>query len=128
MRVKRVKIGIKTLKDVLEDAKEVMKKLELGEKVKPEKGLYFESIEGFRKALTPKRLELLHLIREKQPGSIQELTRLSKRNIKSVATDITLLEELGLIDMKRKKEGRRESIPVVNYNKINLKLQFKNNK
>ncbi len=122
MRVKRVKIGIKSLKNVLEDTKEVMKKLERGEKVKPEKGLYFESIEGFRKALTPKRLELLRLIREKQPGSIQELTRLSKRNIKSVATDIALLEELGLIDMKRKKEGRRESIPVVNYNKINLEI------
>jgi len=122
MRVKRVKIGIKSLENVLEDTKEVMKKLERGEKVKPEKGLYFESIEGFRKALTPKRLELLHLIREKQPGSIQALTRLSKRNIKSVATDITLMEELGLIDMKRKKEGRRESIPVVNYNKINLEI------
>ena len=122
MRVKRVKIGIKSLENVLEDTKEVMKKLERGEKVKPEKGLYFESIEGFRKALTPKRLELLRLIREKQPGSIQELTRLSKRDIKSVATDITLLEELGLIDMKRKKEGRRESIPVVNYNKINLEI------
>ena len=122
MRVKRVKIGIKSLENVLEDTKEVMKKLERGEKVKPEKGLYFESIEGFRKALTPKRLELLRLIREKQPGSIQELTRLSKRDIKSVATDITLLEELGLIDMKRKKEGRRESVPVVNYNKINLEI------
>jgi len=61
MRVKRVKIGIKSLENVLEDTKEVMKKLERGEKVKPEKGLYFESIEGFRKALTPKRLELLHL-------------------------------------------------------------------
>jgi predicted transcriptional regulator len=68
------------------------------------------------------RLLFDHLIREKQPGSIQELTRLSKRNIKSVATDITLLEELGLIDMKRKKEGRRESVPVVNYNKINLEI------
>ncbi|MBI5676940.1 MAG: hypothetical protein HZC52_00270 [Planctomycetes bacterium] len=122
MRVKRVKIGIKSLENILEDTKEVMKKLERGEKVKPEKGLYFESIEGFRKTLTPKRLELLHLIREKQPGSIQELTRLSKRDIKSVATDIALLEELGLIDMKRKKEGRRESIPVVNYNKINLEI------
>src|SRR3990167_5308300 len=122
MRVKRVKIGIKSLEDVLEDTKEAMKKVERGEKVKREKAIYFESIEGFRKALTPKRLQLLHLIREKQPGSIQELTRLSKRDIKSVATDITLLEELGLIDMKRKKEGRRESIPVVNYNKINLEI------
>ena len=122
MRVKRVKIGIKSLEDVLEDAKEAMKKLELGEKVKPEKGLYFESIEGFRKALTPRRLELLRLIREKQPGSIQELSRLAKRNIKSVVTDITILEELGLIDIKRKKEGRKESTPTVNYDKINLEI------
>src|SRR3989337_2913814 len=110
MRIKRVKIGIKSVKDFLDDFVKTGEAIERGEKVKPEKGLYFESIEGFRKALTPKRLELLHLIREKQPGSIQELTRLSKRDIKSVATDITLLEELGLIDMKRKKEGRRESI------------------
>ena len=122
MRVKRVKIGIKSLEDVLEDAKEAMKKLELGEKVKPEKGLYFESIEGFRKALTPRRLELLRLIREKQPRSIQELSRLAKRDIKSVATDIALLEDLGLIGMKRKKVGRRESTPTVNYDKINLEI------
>ena len=122
MRVKRVKIGIKSLENVLEDTKEVMKKLERGEKVKPEKGLYFESIEGFRKALTPRRLELLRLIREKQPGSIQELSRLAKRDIKSVATDIALLEDLGLIGMKRKKVGRRESTPTVNYDKINLEI------
>ncbi|CAG1770542.1 hypothetical protein BAC3_01142 [uncultured bacterium] len=122
MRVKRVKIGIKSLEDVLEDTKETMKKLERGEKVKPEKGLYFESIEGFRKALTPKRLELIHLIREKQPESMQELARLSKRDIKSVATDIAILEGLGLIGMERKKEGRRESKPTVNYNTINLEI------
>ena len=122
MKVKRVKIGIRSAKDVLDDFVAAGEAIERGEEVKREKAIYFESIEGFRKALTPKRLELLRLIREKQPGSIQELTRLSKRNIKSVATDITLLEELGLIDMKRKKEGRRESIPVVNYNKINLEI------
>lgn len=122
MRVKRVKIGIKSLEDVLEDTKEAMEKLERGEKVKSKKGLYFESVEEFRKALTPKRLELLHLIREKQPGSLQELARLAKRDIKSVATDITILEGLGLIDIKRKKEGRRESRPTVNYNMITLEI------
>ena len=104
MKVKRVKIGIKSLKDFLEDAKETMKKVETGEKVKHEKGLYFESIEGFRKALTPKRLELLHIIKEKQPESLQELSRLAKR------------------DMKRKREGRRESIPMVDYERIDLQI------
>ncbi|TLD40701.1 MAG: putative transcriptional regulator [Candidatus Jettenia ecosi] len=122
MRVKKVKIGIKSLKDVLNDTKEAMRKLERGEKVKPEKELYFESIKGFRKAITPKRVELLHVIKEKHPKSLQELARLSKRDIKSIVTDIAILEELGLVDMKRKKEGRKESIPTVEYNKINLEI------
>lgn len=122
MRIKRVKVGIKSLEDVLEDTKEAMKKLERGEKVKPEKGLYFESIEGFRKALTPKRIDLLRMIREKQPGSIQELARLAKRDIKNVATDIDILEGLGLIGMKKKKEGRRESTPTVNYDRISMEI------
>jgi predicted transcriptional regulator len=122
MKIKRVKIGIRSAKDVLNDFVAAGEAIENGIEVKREKAIYFESIEGFRKALTPKRLELLHLVREKQPGSVQELSRLAKRDIKNVATDISLLEDLGLIDMKRKKEGRRESKPTVNYNKINLEI------
>lgn len=122
MRVKRVKIGIKSLEDVLGNAKEVMKKLERREKVKPEKELYFESIEGFRKALTPKRLELLRFIKDKQPKSLQELSRLTKRDMKSIVTDIDILESLDLIDIKRKKEGRRESMPTVDYERIDLQI------
>lgn len=122
MKVKRVKIGIKSTKDVLDDLVATGEAIERGEEVKREKAIYFESIDGFRKALTPRRLELLRLIREKQPESLQGLSRLAKRNIKSVATDIALLEDLGLVGMKRKKEGRRESTPTVNYNKINLEI------
>lgn len=122
MRVKRVKIGVKRLEDFLEDAKKTMKKIERGEKVKTEKGLYFESIEGFRKALTPKRLELLHIIKEKQPESLQELSRLANRDMKSIITDIKILEGLDLIDMRRKKEGRRESIPTIDYERIDLQI------
>ena len=105
MRVKRVKIGIKSVKEVLKDFVKTGEAIERGEKVKKEKGVYFESIEGFRKALTPKRLELLHLIKEKHPKSLQELARLADRDMKSIITDVEILEELDLIDMKRKKKG-----------------------
>src|SRR3989337_4574319 len=122
MRIKRVKIGIKSVKDFLDDFVKTGEAIERGEKVKPEKGLYFESIEGFRKALTPKRLELLHIIKEKQPESLQDLSRLAKRDMKSIVTDIKILENLDLIDMKRKREGRRESIPMVDYERIDLQI------
>jgi len=116
MKVKKVKIGIKGVKDVLDDF------VRTGKAVKKEKAVCFESIKGFRKAITPKRIELLHVIKEKHPKSIQELVRLTRRDIKSVVTDIGILEELGLIDMKRKSEGRRESTPIVDYSRINLEI------
>ena len=119
MKIKKVRIGIKSVEDALEDAKEVMKKLERGEKVKKETGLYFTSIEGFRKALTPKRLELLHTIKTRKPSSINELARIAKRNIKNVADDVKCLAELGLIE---KKATKREIAPVINYDKIAFEI------
>ena len=56
---------------------------------------------------TQKRIDLLHIVKEKRPKSIQEIARLTKRDIKSIVTDIGILEGLGLIDIKRKKECRR---------------------
>jgi predicted transcriptional regulator len=120
MKVKRVKIGIRSVKEALEDFVETGEAIERRKRVKREKGIYFESIEGFRKALTSKRLELLHLIKEHHPKSLQELARLSKRDIKSIVTDITILESLDLVEIERKTKGRGESIPTVEYDAIEL--------
>ena len=120
MKLKKVRIGIKSAKEALEDFARTAEAVERGEKVKKEKGVYFESIEGFRKALTPKRLELLHLIKEKHPKSLQELSRLAKRDIKSIVTDIEILESLDLVEVERKKKGRGESTPEVHYDAIEL--------
>ena len=48
------------------------------------------------------------------PGS-----RLAKRDIKSIVTDIKILESLDLVDVERKK-GRGESTPEVHYDAIEL--------
>lgn len=122
MKVKKFKIGIKSVKDVLDDFVKAGEAIERGEEVKKEKAIYFESVKGFRKAITPKRIELLHLIKEKHPKSIQELARIARRDIKSIVTDMSILEELGLIDIKRKKDGRKESMPIVDYHRINLEI------
>ena len=105
MKVKKVKLGIKGVKEVLEDFVNTGEAIERGDDVRKEKAVYFESIKGFRKAITPKRVELLHIIREKHPKSIQELARLTKRDIKNIATDIGILEALGLVDIK---EGMKD--------------------
>ena len=89
---------------------------------KNDKMLCFESIKEFRKAITPKRIELLHITKKMNPKSINELARLLERDIKSISTDIHLLGKLGLINFKRKTEGRKEVMPVVDYAKINLEI------
>lgn len=122
MKVKRVKIGIKSLKEVLQDFVKTGEAIERGEKVKKEAGIYFESAEAFRKALTTKRLELIRLIKKRHPQSLQELARLAERDIKNVSQDLKLLENLGLVSTKKEKEGRKEVSPSVNYDAIELMI------
>ena len=87
-----------------------------------DKKLCFESIKEFRKAITPKRIELLHITKTMNPKSINELARILERDIKSISTDIHLLGKLGLVNFKRKTEGRKEVMPVVDYAKISLEI------
>ena len=67
MRVKRIKIGIKDVKTALKEFAEKAEAIERGKTVKKETGVYFTSFEAFRKRLTPKRLELLHIIKTRKP-------------------------------------------------------------
>lgn len=121
MRVKKVKIGIKNIKDIFEDVKETVRKIGRGEKLKAvkEPEIYFTSFEAFRKALTRKRLELLHIIKTQKPQSINELARMAKRNIKNIADDVKYLEQVGLVEIK---EAQRKTAPVINYDTIDLQI------
>ena len=105
MRVKKVKVGIKDIKTSLNDFVRTCEAIDWGEKVKKETGVYFTSFKAFRKALTPKRLELLHIIKAKKPPSINQLASIAKRDIKNVAEDVKYLAQIGLIE-KRRQKGR----------------------
>ncbi len=100
MKAKKVKIGIRGTDDVLREAAETMKSVAEGERVKP-KGhrLFFTSPEALRQFLTPKRLELIRLIRERRPGSINELAALARRDFKRVYEDIQSLAQAGLVHL-----------------------------
>ncbi len=124
MKVKNVTIGIKSIEEVLGDAKSVMKKLESGDKVrKNPPGIYFDSLETMRKAITPERVKILRVIRGRQPKSIYELAKLISRNLKNVSDDVHYLAELGLLELeKAKTNGREKTTPMVKYDKILLEI------
>jgi len=82
----------------------------------------FENIHKLRKFLTEKRIELLHIIKHDNPGSMYELAKMANRDFKSITTDIAILKDLNLVSLEKIKDGRIRVKPKVNFNKINLDI------
>ena len=100
-RVIKAKVGSKE-----QAAKEFVKawhELESSDKKTPDDRLYFESAEILLKTLTPKRLELLRMVRHEKKISIRKLAGLLKRDYKNVYQDTKIMELIGL--MTKAKDG-----------------------
>jgi len=122
MKVKTIKVGVKSADELLEDAGDYMKRVARGETPPARKGVYFENVTAMRKALTEKRLEILKTIRHEKPASVYALAKLLDRSVKSVVTDLHYLEAVGLVDLKKKGEGRERTEPTVDYDNIRLEI------
>ena len=75
----------------------------------PDFRLSFESARSLFSELTPARLDLLDTLRRVGPCSIYALAKASERNYSNVHTDVTRLEELGLVE--RSEEDNSISVP-----------------
>mgnify|MGYP001613649252 FL=1 len=122
MEVRNITIRIGGLKSALREAAEIMEKVKRGEKVTPKSSIGFESIDTLRKVLTQKRLELLRVIKEKSPESIYELAKVVDRDLKSVTTDVKVLEEYWLVSLEKSEEGRTKVKPEVSFDKLNIEI------
>ena len=64
----------------------------------PDFRLSFESARSLFSDLTPARLDLLDTLRRVGPCSVYALAKAAERNYSNVHTDVSRLEELGLIE------------------------------
>jgi len=119
MKAKKIRIGFKDIGTALDAFVESGEALTRGEEVREEAGVYFTNIEAFRKAVTPRRLELLNVIKKTRPSSINELASLAHRDIKNVAEDIKLLAQVGLLDLN---EVQNRMAPEVDYDEIDVRI------
>jgi len=122
MRVRNIKISIKSDEELFNEVKNVWDKLEKGKKVKKHEGISFESFEAMRKVLTEERLRILKTIRKSHPQSIYELAKILHRDTKNTFDDVQFLAQAGLIELKKTKDGREKTTPMVNYDKILLEI------
>ena len=121
---KTLTIQIKSAGEVLEGFRETFKDVEAGRRVSRRDGIYVTSIEAARNLLTPNRLALLRAVRSGRPGSIYELAKMVRRDLKNVQDDLRLLETYGLIRMAdaTRPGKRRVRVPQAVFDQIELKI------
>ena len=123
MKVKHIKVGIKSEKELFDEVKDVWGKLEKGEAVKKHQAVYFQSLKAMRKVLTEERLRIVKTIKKEHPSSIYELAKILGRDVKNTFDDVQFLAQAGLLELRKKKEGREKTTPMVKYDKILLEIQ-----
>lgn len=119
--MKIMTISIKSENDAMKEFERAFESARKRTPFTPIKGAYFTSLEAVRNLLTPKRLALVHTIKEKSPRSIYGLAKLANRSFPSVLKDVNVLSKHGLITLTKEKESPRHTVqPSVNYSAINL--------
>lgn len=122
MKVKNIRLEVQDEDKFESEVKRDLKKIAKGEDVKNRSTLSFESLKAMRTFITDERLRILKVVRKHHPGSIYELAKLLKRDTKNVNDDVRFLADLGLIDLKESKDGRRRTTPTVDYQKIMVEI------
>jgi len=117
--LKTKEIKIKPIKTALQEVVDTVNRAIAGEKVKPLCDTVIDSPELLAKVITPKRYEMLKAIKKKKPASIHDLARILKRDYKNVYTEIQFLNQLGLVEIIKK---RNKKVPVVDYDEIGVRI------
>ena len=114
----KIKIQIKSLDDALDNFVSTAKKLQTGEKVNPQKGVYLANVETARAIFTEGRLKIIHVLKSKKPKSIYALAKLLQRDFKNVYDDVSFLSHLGILAIEENPTGRKQKRPILKCDKI----------
>ena len=118
MKVKNVKIKIRSVKSIKEEWKKA-----ISGKVKSlqkDNEIVLIALETVEKIFTKNRLGILKIIIDHSPQSIYELAKVAERDFRNVHADVTFLAEVGLLSLKESKNSRKGLIPVARLSGIEL--------
>ncbi|MGC2062057.1 MAG: hypothetical protein WA610_03700 [Thermodesulfovibrionales bacterium] len=115
MKIKTIHIEIRSLDAALNEAGDVFEKIAQGKAVRKKNAIYFSNLKEMRRALTEKRLELLHTVKERKPSSVYELAKILHRDLKNVLQDVEYLRELGVLEVDVTDDKK---VPRMEYDKI----------
>ena len=84
--------------------------------------VWFTSTESFAKVLSAGNRELLRVIAEQEPGSLDELARLTGKAKSNLSRTLKTMAGYGLVSLDRGERGR--ITPRVTHDRIELDLQL----
>ena len=85
--------------------------------------VWFTSTESFAKVLSAGNRELLRVIAEKAPGSLDELARITGKAKSNLSRTLRTMEGYGLVRLERGERGERGRItPRVVHDRVELDL------
>lgn len=113
MKIRRIKVQIKSLDRALDEFVRVAHQVEKRRKVKPKKATYIADPETARAIFTDSRLRIIQTVKDRFPSSIYELAKILKRDFKNVYEDVVFLAEVGILGIKETKHGRKQKKPAL---------------
>jgi predicted transcriptional regulator len=118
MKKKHAKIIVKTIENSKREWKEALKGKKKG--LQKDDEIIFVSLEAIARVFSKGRMEILRTIIQKHPKSIYELAKILDRDFKNVHTDVKLLADIGLIDLKETGNNRNGLVPLAKFSGIDL--------
>lgn len=118
IRIKRIEVYLRET-----TFQAIFKKFGFGSK--SQEGFEFSQISQLRQLLSNQRAKILYTIKQKSPSSIYQLSKLLKRDFKSVKKDILLLKDFGLISLIPTSKGKRKQLkPEINLDKLEITINL----
>lgn len=114
-----------TLKICIADYEEMRARRSDDEAGRPgpvERRVWFSSAEAFARVLSATNLALLRAIDETAPASLDELARITGKNITTISRTLKTMESYGLVRLERTAAGR--VAPRVVHDRVELDLRL----
>lgn len=118
MKKRHAKIVVKTIENAKREWKEALEGKRKG--IQKDDEIVFTSLEAVARVFSKGRMEILRTIIQEKPKSIYELAKLLERDFKNVHTDVKLLADIGLLDLKEAGDSRNGLIPLAKFSGIDL--------
>lgn len=118
MKKKHAKVIVKTMENTKREWKDALEGKRKG--VQKNDEIIFASLEAVARVFSKGRMEILRAVIQERPKSIYELAKLLGRDFKNVHTDVKLLADIGLLDLKETGNSRNGLIPLAKFSGIDL--------